>query len=551
MHGDINTTSHTGENVQRAIDKTASHAPAERPAGRTGLLCRRGWYRWRWLAAASWMVSLLLYITLPPSPDQFSHAYMGWRLLEGDVPYRDFLDQNWPGVMALHALAIKLFGVNLWSWRTFDFLLFVASAIALSDLIRRAVSRDAQKLSLLFFPLIYVGANYWIAGQQDMSATQFLVAALWFNVRAYERNNCRWQVGTGLFVALAMLNKPTVGVITVLFPLQALCLRARIRIILAHTTALAVSIFLILSAVFEVIIANGATGREIFDLLYTFSIARRNIRPDSIATILYGVLSGTRHPWWFPSLFASLPAVIWLLRSHNRTPSGVSLLSLWLTGLISYLIQGSGVGYHLAPAFIAMAAANTVSIYLVASRRMKIGGLRWQRNFGNAFIVATLAMIGLKLLAAYYTLPVVLATGDFNKHWARFRTGNGDVTVADTIYFIGQLHYLKSSDCILVLGNDSALNYLSRHRQPTRFYYFDVLANTRPPLPMAQQWLKDWDDDLRSADCPLVIISKNIVLKWLPQNESAQDSLRAFLNKYHEAGALGSGYGDILFRRNR
>lgn len=62
---------------------------------------------WMTLVAVAWFVSGFLYLTLPPSPDQFNHAYMGWRLVEGDIPYRDFFDPNWPGVMGLHALAVS------------------------------------------------------------------------------------------------------------------------------------------------------------------------------------------------------------------------------------------------------------------------------------------------------------------------------------------------------------------------------------------------------------------------------------------------------------
>src|SRR5688500_15812803 len=68
-------------------------------------------------AVAVWVGCGLLYVTLPPSPDQFQHAYLGWRLLAGELPYRDFIDVNWPGVMTWHAVAIWLFGINLWSWR--------------------------------------------------------------------------------------------------------------------------------------------------------------------------------------------------------------------------------------------------------------------------------------------------------------------------------------------------------------------------------------------------------------------------------------------------
>ena len=93
---------------------------------------------WWLLAICAWLAAGLLYLTLPPSPDQFNHAYMGWRLLAGDRLYVDFIDVNWPGVSGLHALATWVFGAHLWSWRAFDFLMFALSAAFLVDLVRRA-----------------------------------------------------------------------------------------------------------------------------------------------------------------------------------------------------------------------------------------------------------------------------------------------------------------------------------------------------------------------------------------------------------------------------
>lgn len=46
--------------------------------------------------------------------------YAAWRIAQGAVPYRDFLDMNLPGTYLLHLAAIGLFGPGDLAWRLFD-----------------------------------------------------------------------------------------------------------------------------------------------------------------------------------------------------------------------------------------------------------------------------------------------------------------------------------------------------------------------------------------------------------------------------------------------
>ncbi|HXX92470.1 MAG TPA: hypothetical protein VEN81_02485, partial [Planctomycetota bacterium] len=104
---------------------------------------------WKLVGAVLWILSGCLYLTLPPSPDQFQHGYLGWRFSQGDAPYHDFIDMNWPGVMGLQALASVSFGNHLWSWRALDFILFFGSSIFLADLVRRAMGALAGRIHIL------------------------------------------------------------------------------------------------------------------------------------------------------------------------------------------------------------------------------------------------------------------------------------------------------------------------------------------------------------------------------------------------------------------
>ena len=515
------------------------------------------------LVAICWLAAGALYLTLPPAPDQFHHAYLGWRWVEGDIPYRDFIDMNWPGIPALNAVATWIFGVHLWTWRAADFALFAVSAAFLSDLVRRASGRDAGILGLALSPLIYAGMDAWIAGQHDMSAAQFLVAALWFHVVAYQRQACAWQLGAGFFVAAAMLCKPTVGVIALLFPLQALLLRTSARIVLAHTAVLSISIVSTLLVAMGAIIALGTPLPDLVDAIYTYNAATQ-FASDAAGTKTGGVtvahpaqapiarmLDSIAHEkarWWLVMTILSLPALVSWLRPGSRSIASSALPMLGLTGMLSFLIQAKGFGYHLSPVAPALIGSLAASIALIATRISRPGAAPGRKVAGKTYLVIAALWIASRLVSAFYTLPMALATGDFGRHLSRFNAGD-ELVVQDVVEFARRVDAFPQSDCVLALGTVSSINYLSHRRQPTRFYYFPVLAKARPPLPMAEHWVDLWESDLKGANCQFVVIAKGIKSDWLPGPSRAAGALRAFLDDYRETGALGSTGGMVIYER--
>jgi hypothetical protein len=501
--------------------------------------------RWAVLAGLSWLASGALYLTLPPSSDQFNHAYLGWRLIEGDIPYRDFIDANWPGVSALHALACWIFGINLWSWRAFDFLLFTLSALFLSDLARLAAGRVAGRLGLVLLPLIYAGATYGMAGEHDMSAAQLLVPALWFHVRGYERKAWWYQLGAGILLGAAMLNKPTVGVIGLLFPLQALWHRYPLRGVIGQTTAAGAAAVATLLAALAALLARGASLHEIIDTVYTYNATTQFTHDVSLARVLDELM--LVHLLWYPVLaLGGIFAFTWLCRSVDRSIAMTALPVLWITGVLSEFIQWRGYAYHLAPSLLALAGGLVISVALIATGRAGFGNAAWKRRIGAGLIGLALAGIGQKLVSSYYSLPLALLDGNYARHLSRFNVGD-DLSGAETMAFVRRLDAASAGNCVLVVGWGSAIPYLSRHRVPSRFYYFDILLYARPPLPMAERWVDLWEQDLKAADCRFALVRQWIQRDWLPGPTRAASALRGFLEGYRESGVLGADAGTAVF----
>jgi len=521
--------------------------PAAAPAEPAGLLSRL-LRRWTLLLALSWSIGGALYLCIPPSLDQFSHGYFGWRVAQGDVPYRDFFDMNWPGVMGLHALSSALFGNHLWSWRCLDFLLLALNSGFLFGLVSRAAGRDAAKLCLVLLPLLYASLSSWVPGQHDMSAAQFLLGALWFHVRAYESGRSRWQIGTGVFLAAAMLNKPTVGILGLLFPLQTLWCKASLKSTVVNTAVAGVVSVATLTAAFAAVLARGTSWGELKDAIYTFNADTQFLGAPSMAQMARMALFC--HVRWWPALvLGSVPAALWLLRRPNRSIASTALPLLWLTGVLSYFIQRRAMGYHLCPSALALCASVPVSIALLASDRWGLGAGAWRKRIAVATCVLVLGGCAAKLGASFAPLGSALLARDLPRYWSTFGTDK-DLSIADSVAFVERLKALPPDEPVLVVGFDNSISYLSRRRQPTRFYQFSILFLSKPPLSMAERWVDLWESDLKRATCRYALLSRDVRTGWLGGDARAAGALREFLKSYHAAGFLGKDGAYEIYERD-
>jgi hypothetical protein len=502
---------------------------------------------WRGISALSWLLSAALYVTLPPSPDQFQHSYLGWRFLEGDAPYHDFIDMNFPGVVFLHALGSLVFGNHLWSWRAFDFLLFAASSLFLVDLVRMAAGGNAGKIMFLLCPLIYVGSDFWVCGQQDMSAAQFLLGALWFHVRGYQAQNWRWQIGTGFFLGLAVLNKPTVGILGLLLPVQAAWLRVPLRRVLLHTAVAGGASVASGLAAIGVLMVRGTTFGEIVDCLYTYNVFTQFA--DSMSVQELALRAGIVHlRWWGTLTVAGIVFCAWALRPANRRLDTTAFLLLWAVGLFSYFFQRRGFGYHLSPCLAALWGGMVIPLALAGEGRLFPNKSHWNRCAAVGLCLLALFGIGYKLGRSYHTLVQAAIRRDYSLRLSDYIV-HDQTTLAEGRDIARQFEQLPPDEPLFIAGSATAINYLAKRRQPTRFYLIPIVTACHPPLPMADRWISLWSEDLRKTRCHYCLLARTISEDWLRKGSPGATALLEFLEQYRLTGTLGEAQGLMVYER--
>jgi len=481
--------------------------------------------RWRFIAALSWLISGALYLTLPPHSDQSAHDYMGWRLLQGDVPYHDFLDRDWPGTLWVHALSTALFGNHVWSWHALDFALLAGSAFFLQDLLKRSVGKLAAAFSLLLYPLFYAGLSRWFSGQHDMTGAQLLLGTVWFHVRGYTTKDWRWQLGTGAFLAAAMLDKPTLGILGATLATQALLVRTPLRRVLGHTAVAAGAAIGTLLMALLALLAEGCALREVIDGLFVSNLYEQYADPFPLKTLAL-TLFQVHLEWWPLLTLGGGVASVWIFRRPNRSIGTTVLPLLWISGVLSYLIQRRGYPYHLSACFPALVGLLAIALERAwAFRPTACTVLGWNRAAATVALIVLLVG-GRKLYANYGALPLALLRQDLSVHWSRFSDGDG-LTVADAVVIARRLERsVPVGETVLLLGTDRSINFLSRRAQSTRFYDGPFQFTLRPPLPMAKRWLTLLESDLGSTTASVCLIRRTeAITAWLKAGGPAAQAL--------------------------
>lgn len=294
------------------------------------------------------MMTLLaaLYLTLPPSPDQSQFDWMAFIATQGQPYYAGSFDMNWPGAMWLHEAGIRLFGIHGWTWRLTDFLLMSGFAAAGAIFLARSGWRLAPFVFLFLYPPLYITAGGWMAGERDIIATGFLLAACAFAMPGSRREGLAVLLA-GLCVAAAVLIRPTfLSFIVGLIVVEALPFRTQkprrlsrpvraagfaVGLIAGMGTAVAAGLFL-------------GNLEDWYQQSIEFSLSIYvGEPPQDWRLTLYTLFVRS---WHWITLLALPGFLFWALR--DRFGHGlVLLLGIGATSAVSFAVQNKGFGYHL------------------------------------------------------------------------------------------------------------------------------------------------------------------------------------------------------------
>ena len=134
------------------------------------------------------------------------------RVLQGEVPYRDFLFNYTPGVLWVNALLMKAFGPTLMTTRIGLFAFKLSSLIALFFVGRRLTNQWIALIPV-GLTLAWLGYGQVFNVYPDQYLILFALVGLMCLLRYDESDRCSWLVSCGLATGLVFLFKYNVGVL--------------------------------------------------------------------------------------------------------------------------------------------------------------------------------------------------------------------------------------------------------------------------------------------------------------------------------------------------
>lgn len=136
------------------------------------------------------------------------------RVMQGEVPYRDFLFNYTPGILWVNAFLMKLLGATLMTTRVGLFAFKLITLVALFYLARRLTNRWAALVPIAL-ALAWLGHQQIFNVYPDQYLMLFALAGLICMLNYDQTSRVRWLLLCGLSVGAVFLFKYNVGVLLV------------------------------------------------------------------------------------------------------------------------------------------------------------------------------------------------------------------------------------------------------------------------------------------------------------------------------------------------
>jgi hypothetical protein len=124
---------------------------------------------WRWLMAALVFVFIraIPNISYPIGRDQATYAVIGRGFLNGQQLYRDIWDNKPPGIYALFALLVKVFGQVMWSVGLVDILWMIIISVCIFEFTRRYLGTAAAAIAVVINSVWHANLGFVDAAQPE------------------------------------------------------------------------------------------------------------------------------------------------------------------------------------------------------------------------------------------------------------------------------------------------------------------------------------------------------------------------------------------------
>jgi hypothetical protein len=445
---------------------------------------------WVWIVLALLVLVRVPAIVQPLGPDQALYAYVGERILQGDLPYRDVWDQKPPGLHAAYAFLWKAWP-NEAVVPLADTLLAVAVAAMLLPIAAMVTaSRFAGPLAAGLFLLLgnpsfarFGGAR--LRGQGEVFIAAFVTAGVWLFMRCRTQgSSVGWRrpalaLSAGCLTGLAALAKyPAAGYLMVGWAALALVGHSRgigtkdagrlIRLLAWSAVGLLLPV-----GVMVVCFSAGGALRDLWDATIVYNLRYSGeTYSGAWAFAQYLVTFPVQHArvdgLW---LLGGAGSIVLLARSFWRPAFLVPVI--WIAvACLAIAINGSrGLPQYFLQAYPALAlAAGVAGVEL-------LGG--WPRT--ARFVVAAVVLVAVTRVMSFadaaqvtaWDLARLAGQTDRATYLARFAGRPGDKYSAPDVRELGTWlgTHVDAGEPVYVFGFSAGAYLYSGRQSASRFFW--------------------------------------------------------------------------------
>lgn len=468
-----------------------------------------------------WLVySVILgavYAMSPPSPDQSIFDYIGWRALSGDVLYVDVIEQNWPGVMWLHTFAVWLFGNHLWTFRLFDYAILLAGSYGLFVLGRSSGLRLTSYIVVPLYQLMYVCAISWFTGQRDIIGAHLLILLSVLYLWAGKPGRIHWMVLVGFGFAVVVMIRPSYLLFPALLLSYEFVANRRDPVLLRRVlgaAAVALAAFVATIAAIAVVGAVNGGLRGWYEAAVLFNVGAYT--GSASAHDVWNILLGTASSWhWYYGLGA-IGMLLWVMYGDRQVLW--ILMSLAIMALVSFLVQGKALGYHLGAWFPVLALLSAQAVawgYDALSHH----GTFVAKVTGAAILLVAFAGSAKK---AYFALQpqsqYLLGRIDHQTYLGMFGTNFDGMRLVDAVAVSTFLRKNSTAtDSVLVWNRGIVINFLAERRSPLQFATVPMLTQFRTESAISKSWMQRTKSALYCTPPKYIVLG----VDWNPSVEKS------------------------------
>ncbi len=258
----------------------------------------------------------------------------------GLTPYRNVIDLNLPGTLAVEAAVMALFGKGALAWRLFDLTLLGVTGVATAAICR---NRFAALLAAVTFAMIHGRDGLIQLGQRDLLMATLLVCAYALLFRSIRTGSLLASCAAGMCLGAASAVKP--DALILLPPLLALVahqIRREGHRWRAHLAASCAGALLPIGGSLGFLLHEHALGAFLRLMLHLapYHASLWRLPADKLLT---GAVSSVLLPFFCLWILVFVTGKRWKLFRDQ------ALLLGFLFGIFSFCVQGKGYPYHRYP----------------------------------------------------------------------------------------------------------------------------------------------------------------------------------------------------------